>query len=108
MKRFIRTKANKFYDLSRHNTIIGKEYLQLYLNKKSVVLLIPLEDIVAESDYINDLIQVGDIVKAEKFNYCIGIEKDPEFKGYDYVNKIYTKQGDNYILVWDKERGVIE
>jgi len=66
-------------------------------------------------DNVFDLIQVGDLL--ERFSKDGNIQMltrvinhEAEIKvirSHDNITKIYTLQNENFILVWDKERGVI-
>lgn len=76
-------------------------------------------EIVNQADNILDLIMVGDLVDDtyDKIQYVnkslLYLIKDRK-ENYDAkkledlgITQLYTKQGDNFVLVWDKERGVI-
>lgn len=91
MKRYIRLKSGKIIESKDYGTKVSA-----------------WNRVVAESDDIIDLIQVGDLIKYSVALAEVGdVLLDCLLQGIITVSKLYTKQGDNYILVWDKERGII-
>lgn len=105
MKRYVRTKDGKVYD-----TVKNYESCDTIL----------LKDVAVESDKILDLIQVGDFIffrsKENNEIYQVIIDTSGHLVSLISniyvdktieVTKLYTEQGDNYILVWDEDRGVI-
>lgn len=108
MKRYIRTNKGHIYkwldtDKIWFGTpnICTKETTPLFADSE--------EKVIAKSDNIKDLIMVGDLV-FDKHGCLVYITDETWLcwcKKFLNIHKIYTKQGDNYILVWDKERGVI-
>lgn len=101
MKRYIRTKDNRFYEIET-----------MYAKGNVIIKGLEPQETIAESDNVFDLIQLGDLV-----SYCWYDSDKLENEIYNnnlalhindiIITKIYTKQNDNYCLVWDKERGVI-
>lgn len=122
MKRYIRLKNGIVIDTKGRLKQISYPY---YDGK----WLIDKKDIVAESDNIEGLIiRCGDLVcdsefgdtpfevaNSESLAYENSVDVFRIFNDkktyysflYEDITKLYTKQGDNYILVWDKERGLI-
>lgn len=113
MKRYIRLKDGQIIDTEHKDA------------DKYLIDRILGDSFAAESDNILDLIQVGDLVEYTDYIYdfeiknllrvvltCDLVNDDilamkPYCCDENELQKLYTKQGDNYILVWDKERGVI-
>lgn len=128
MKRYIRTKDGKIYDTTRvendlfltenivHDYVIHNDFLIMifrkadYYDKYNYGASV-LGFVDKQSDNIIDLIEVGDLVEFTYKGERIGII---EIASYDVnspdnknVIKIYTKKGNDYILVWDRDKGVI-
>lgn len=111
MKRYIRLKDGQIIDTEHKDT---DKYLIERILKDSVI---------AESDYVYDLAQVGDLYSIlllidmgeaiTEETYEIANDNDlADFKenvklANFIFNKLYTKQDGNYIQVWNRERGVI-
>lgn len=110
MKKYIRLKNNKVYEVDEWETDICVRTNHGWVYKA---------DIIAESDsvfglggyaYFEDIngnIHVIDDI-AFDFNrneWCFSVKNVAFFE--NEIAKLYTKQGDNYILVWDIEKGVI-
>lgn len=126
MNRYIRTKDGKIfegavietelYNSSFYNDRIGEQtFYSQKMNRWGFV-----NDIIAESDNILDLIQVGDLIEDDYIDSILFVKSSTinffkdEIENYNSkipedlgITKIYTKQGNNYILVWNKEQGVI-
>lgn len=130
MKRYIRTKDGKIIDLDGNVKYCRRDLYKDLSREEWWTLVqahdfIKTTDIVAESDNITDLIMVGDLVEYTDYIYgfdmtnllrviltCDLVNDDilamkPYCCDENELQKLYTKQGDNYVLVWDKERGVI-
>lgn len=124
MKRYIRLKEGKFIDTKRYR--IDKHlvrFIRFFDDKlKKKDLEIDINDIVAESNNITDLIKVGDLYfyninltdrKVENQFDILDLTFDKDIMlaklraGQIELTKLFTRQGDNYILVWDKEREII-
>lgn len=132
MKRYIRTKDAKIIDtklevenvIKNHNercsyfrrvasykfrNYLG--YLECYgydKNGKKIPDLIlfdlDLEDIEKQADTIDDLIMDGDLVHDSECDEMFFIDNYTIFD-YGAFDELYTKQGNNYILVARKENG---
>ena len=119
MKRYIRLKSGQIIDLDSNCKYIERRLFANY-SREDYWGVVQAHDfikttvIVAESDNILGLVKVGDLVRTyldyTKLEYITEIEDKEDLQNdrlLSHINKLYTKQGDNYILVWDKERGVI-
>lgn len=147
MKRYMRTKDNKFYDTSKERYLVDGERLVLAheyethptMTDGNVVLSVYITTTHIEykncgtidkgSDDIIDLLQDDDIIKVaalenscldsyysyELENILIDVKhaktlesSEPEYLFCkDEIIELYTKQGNDYKLVWTKEKGVI-
>lgn len=125
MKQYIRLRNGQLFDTTKVHIKKEEWALEssLEILKNGHIYYYFTKDIIAESDNILDLIQVGDLIRFEfmtdDYDYHKGTIMLDKFSDYmetlkddmkdDYIDllELYTKQGDNYILVWDKERGVI-
>lgn len=132
MKRYIRTKNGMIFENIPLNSREIEEGLVIKGNKifnkywyepsfeKFYVQYDEIGTIEKEADTIEELIMVGDLVCFDGFICYVYIEKGsnrlfvwyPEEevmvyldKNYDGITELYTKQGNNYILVARKENG---
>lgn len=102
MKQYIRLKDNRIIDTKKLKKIVGMRVTITFEPYK--------ENIVSQSDDIADLITFGDLVVIKENGnlYVVFNKQDIEWLVEENTPiKLYTKQGDNYILVWDIERGVV-
>jgi len=110
MKRYIRTKDGKIWDTNWYHDDFTNEEVPYYdfYEKGGFIYL---DSIIAEADNIFDLIIKGDLVEYkddDNDTWLEDIKKSWEdYKETSLINKIYTKQNEDYCLVWDKERGII-
>lgn len=103
MKRYIRLTDNSICDTTNIKEETGTSII--IKDKGENILINKEEDIVVESDNILDLLQVGDLVSSTK-NYVWQIRNNYTLECeslLDDIIEIYTKQGDNFVLVWTKE-----
>lgn len=152
MKKYIRTKDNKFYDTTKERYLIDGERLVLAheyethptMTNGNVVLSVYITEkhvdyincgvIDKEADDVFGLLKDNDLMKfhwvatGTEDNYCDYIAEQlkglvctnaVEYISYrqdtasdltlitDYIEQVYVKQGDDYKLAWDKNRGVI-
>lgn len=124
MKQYIRTKDGKiidtepFYILPRSNGLTWSKYQTTVLRLEQDIRIGNAKEV----DTIEELIEVGDLYfyninltdrKVENQFDILGLTFDKDImlaklKARQIeLTKLYTKQGDNYILVWDKERRII-
>lgn len=104
MKRYIRLEWGKIIDTTKIKT---KGYVEEYNGRKYFYG----DEYIAESDEITDLVFDEDLVKVydnilNKTYFTKNEDVDIESYCFELL-AFYTKQGNNYILVWTKERGVI-
>lgn len=114
MKRFIRTKDGKIFDLQAVNHSIRHAKIRK-VNNGDI-------EIIKEADTIEELIEVGDLVKfggsgshriVSSYYFKPNKERDyTSFKDYEgviydtqYITELYTKQDRNYVLVAEKVDG---
>lgn len=137
MKRYVRTINGKIIDTTRQFFIKeykGKNFPKYQIEENKIFAAHfkmrnekPVYDdelgyIEKQSDTIEKLIEVGDLVfdDEEDSSFCFIVKRiykeygmlcfEGEFECSRYadtISKLYTKQGNNYILVWTKEKGVI-
>lgn len=132
MKRYIRTKDGKIFDTKNEtNSIVLRDLNDISKREEAIVSEhfgnicgILKKDIIKQADTIEELIEVGDLVKfggsgshriVSSYYFKPNKERDyTSFKDYEgviydtqYITELYTKQGRNYVLVWTKEEGVI-
>lgn len=111
MKRYIRTKDGKIFDLQAVNHSVRHAKIRK-VNNGDI-------EIVKQADTIEELIEVGDLVKMkteaglDMIINVFSLIKTGEmafqkiYKNYEDITELYTKQGRNYVLVWTKEEEVI-
>lgn len=130
MKKYVRTINNKIYDLSKYTDLKENEISYFIRNKEykpnskiiskafKYKVYFCKKDIVDESDDIFDLIQSSDLIRIT-YDFTLTEVDSRTIEGivnrtvpYGSILEIYTKQtlcGKScYVLVWDKERGIIE
>lgn len=93
MKRYIRTKDGKIIDCEQHCCLLG---------------VITIDEIIKQSDTIEKLIEVGDLTERGFVGELLSngfITNDDHFHLFMFITELYTKQGNNYILVARKEDG---
>lgn len=129
MKRYIRTKDGKIIDLNYALYTLHK--LTVFNGKKAYYFqdcengdghYLTFDQIVKETNTIEELIEVGDFIIAKDNIAYSGLVEEIYldcceekifnlglhcFIHYTRIAELYTKQGNNYILVWDKDKGVI-
>lgn len=111
MKRYIRTKDGKIFDICRDYIYDKYDYYRAIKD---------CYEILKEADTIEELIEVGDLVfdDEEDSSFCFIVNRiykkygvicfEGEFKCSRYADMItefYTKKGNDYILVAKKEKG---
>lgn len=111
MKRYIRTKDGKIKDLKVLRYAFEKSY---FPNQKDYEDLLQ-SPIIKTADTIEELIKVGDLVKfgGTGSHTFVSVLRDKTsfydywgcIKEYQYITELYTKQGNDYILVAKKENG---
>lgn len=98
-------KAKKVSDKDRGQEII------LYHGKKRVAF--NTKDIVLQDDYVTSLIMKGDLTDfgfITQVDYSTGLFSCSGYKHpipFICISKLYFKKGNNYILVWSKDKGII-
>lgn len=103
--RFIRTKGGRIIDTTKTQVEIdnGAGFEQLIIKGTNEVIVVE-----KESENILDLIQVGDLVKFIGKGICCLVCSIDEVcvcdyahihRPKEYITEIYTKQGNDYILV---------
>jgi len=108
MKRYIRTKDGKIIPSERLEKNSNNEFW--VLNEFEIgTYIIDYDFIIKQADTIEELIMVGDLVRLEKF----GMLESEEWEEWEVIynafnnviTELYTKQGNNFILVARKENG---
>lgn len=133
MKRYIRTKDGKIFDISKYLKLIEGFCEDLYDEYSAFDIVCERElgtkylYIVKQSDTIEELIEVGDLIVYIDQNLKKDSLRQPEIAKvylsqsgkelccegawlkyfFKDLLELYTKQGRNYVLVWTKEEGVI-
>lgn len=117
MERFIRTKNGKIIDTTKFENVYYNELGYLILESEDTNYCINDDEIINQADTIEELTEFGDLVGL-RFLSTISNQFVVKFPNgeraignyaFDYAMskavELYTKQGNDYILVAKKEKG---
>ncbi len=109
-KNYVSSYSEGYYFTFEDDKLLGEKYYEGYGKggmwvEEAKIRLIGI--IKKESDNIVDLLEVGDLIEFQVNGKRAGIVEVEEYNlinshDEETITKIYTKQGDNYILEWRK------
>lgn len=117
MKRYVRTIDDRVFDTTYIKKLIQDMHPTVEIDN-----FFDKEKIVCETDDIKDLLQVGDIAivmmnddlfnETRQYKKAIYLESGMALKTFKEFHakqliELYTKQGNDFILVWTKKGGVV-